>query len=176
MPSRRWPADRNLAFSLRPATADDRQGVDALLAVSYPLLMAEAYGPLLVELLPFIAKANPALLTSGRYFLVEGGNGAVVAAGGWSPERPGTGDLEAGLGHIRHFVTHPDYAGRGLGAFLFDVCRAMAEQQEVRRFDCYASLNAVGFYGRIGFTALRPMDVPITPQLAMPACLMRFGT
>ena len=70
-------------LTLRAAKLADIGQVDDLLARSYPRLLRPDYPPsMLVLALPLITKAQPALLRSGRYFVVEDGD-RVVAAGGW---------------------------------------------------------------------------------------------
>ena len=56
-----------MAPSVRVATPADADAVAAILADSYPALMAPAYDAgLLASTLPEITRPNPALLASGR--------------------------------------------------------------------------------------------------------------
>jgi hypothetical protein len=94
-------------FSLRLATAADFAAVDALLARSYPRLLAQDY-PASVRILaiPLISRGRPELLTSGSYWLALDPQGGVLGAGGWThgaPDAPEDGDRPA-TGHIRHFA------------------------------------------------------------------------
>lgn len=101
---------------LRTASSDDRAAVSDLLGLSYRALMAGAYpDDLLALALPMITKANPVLLASGRYAVIEDDAGRLIACGGWSLERPGSGEVVTDLAHIRHFAVHPDAVRRGLG-------------------------------------------------------------
>ena len=160
-------------FRIRQATPQDEAAVSALLHASYPALMAPAYdAALLRAALPAIARANPALLASGTYFVAEAGAGRPVGCGGWTTERPG-GGVEPGLGHVRHFATHADWAGRGVGRALSAACETQARTRGVGAFECYASLNAEGFYAALGFETLGPMQVHLGPDLAFPALRMR---
>lgn len=162
-----------MPISIRPAVLADAEAVTAVLAASYPVSMAGHYdAQLLAALLPLITVANPRLLASGRYYVAESADGAVVGCGGWSHERPGSGELEPGLGHVRHFGTHPDWTGRGVGRALFARCLADAAAEGVTRFACYSNLNAEGFYRALGFEPVRPIAVPIAAGLPMPALLM----
>ena len=64
--------------------------VERLLLRSYPRLLAADYPPsVMVTAVPLLARAQPGLLASGRYFVAEGANGRVLAAGGWSSGRAG---------------------------------------------------------------------------------------
>ena len=76
-------------LTLRAAKLADIGQVDDLLARSYPRLLRPDYPPsMLVLALPLITKAQPGLLRSGRYFVVEDGD-RVVAAGGWTETEDG---------------------------------------------------------------------------------------
>lgn len=159
----------SVGWAVRVATPDDAAAVGALLAASYPALMPAGYeAAVLAAALPLMTRANPALLASGRYFLVEDADGRAVGCGGWTPERPGRGDVVAGLGHIRHFATHPDRLGRGIGRAIYAACDAQARADGVRRFECYASLNAVAFYAALGFVPLGRLEVAMGPKAVFP--------
>ena len=161
-------------FVVRIAAPEDHSQVSALLEVSYPLLMAPDYDTtVLAAALPGMIQANPALLSSGTYFVAETDASLMVGCGGWTPERPGSGEVTAGLGHIRHFATHPDWLGRGIGRSIYACCEAQARDAGIQRLECYASLNAEGFYAALGFEPVRRIVVPMAGDLTFPALLMR---
>ena len=59
-------------YTLRIATISDTQAVTELLHASYPKLMQSAYdASVLSATLPAIAQANPVLLASKSFYLVE---------------------------------------------------------------------------------------------------------
>ena len=59
-------------FALRVAAPEDAARVTALLEACYPLLMSEGYEEAhLAVALPLMTRANPALLSSGTYYLAE---------------------------------------------------------------------------------------------------------
>ncbi|MEM7041521.1 MAG: GNAT family N-acetyltransferase [Pseudomonadota bacterium] len=161
------------AFTLRVAGPEDEAAVTALTQASYRTLMPAAYDrDLLVKVLPIICKANPALLASTTYFLAVTAEGDVIGSGGWSREQPGTLKIQTGAGHIRHFATHPDWTRRGVGRAIHERCAREARAAGLDRFECYASLNAVDFYERLGFKEVRPVDLPMGGSVAMPALMM----
>lgn len=160
-------------ISVRQTTHRDGPLVCALLSASYPDLMSQGYeGAILEALLPTITKANPALLSSGTYYLAESNDGTGAGCGGWTRERPGSGEIVSGLAHIRHFATHPDWVGRGIGRAIYAVCQEKARSAGVRQFECYATLNAEGFYAALGFAKLKPVDVAVGPGLVLSSILM----
>lgn len=160
-------------IAVRIARSDDAEAVTAVLAASYPVLMAASYeADTLEAALPLMIRANPALLASGRFHLAEV-SGGVVGVGGWTPERPGTGEIELGLGHIRHFAVHPAWISRGIGRSLFAACRAQARDGGVSAFECYASLNAEPFYRALGFREFGRREILMGGAVGFPVVLMR---
>ncbi|GJD63816.1 GNAT family N-acetyltransferase [Methylobacterium frigidaeris] len=162
------------SFGTAGAWTDDGDAVTAVLAASYPVLMAASYeADTLTWALPLMVRANPALLASGRFHLAEVPDG-IVGVGGWTPERPGTGEIEPGLGHVRHFAVHPAWIGRGVGRRVFAACRSQAQGGGVSAFECYASLNAEPFYRALGFREFGRREIPLGGgAVGFPAVLMR---
>lgn len=169
--------DANL--TLRLAQPDDLAAVEALLKRSYPRLLKADYPPsIMVTLVPLIARARPELLASGRYFVVEDGQGRVLGAGGYSLAAPSRRGGEAGivvqaLGHIRHVATDPDATRQGIGRQLMHAVFAAAHLEGVRRLECLSTLTAVPFYTAMGFGVVEPVTVPITPVLGFQAVRMQ---
>ena len=160
------------AFSIRAARPADSEAVSAVLLASYSTLLATHYDPDMLEgALPFIGRANPTLLASGTYYLAESRTGAILGCGGWSTMRPGGGENIPGEAHIRHFATHPDWQGRGIGASLMARCFAEAEPF-ASRLHCFSTLNAEPFYRACGFKTIGPIKVPMGPTLKFPAMQM----
>jgi N-acetylglutamate synthase-like GNAT family acetyltransferase len=145
-----------------------------LLESSYPVLMAAAYDEaLLAPALRLMTKASVPLLASGTYYVAETRDGAIIGCGGWTRERPGTGTVEPGLGHVRHFGVYPAYTHRGVGRTIYRLCEAGARSAGVTVFECYASLNAEKFYSALGFESIHRMDLELQPGVTLPAMLMR---
>jgi GNAT superfamily N-acetyltransferase len=162
---------------IRPATPTDMAAVDALLARSYPRLLAADYPPsVLVTAVPIIARARPELLASGRYFVALAGRVA-VGAGGYSLAAPGArggpeGASEAGTAHIRHVATDPDHLRRGIARALMARIFAAAAAEGAVRFDCLSTRTAVPFYASVGFAVLGEVEVPLAPGIGFPAVRM----
>src|ERR1700746_1588642 len=97
------------AHSVRVAQPEDFEALCSLLLASYSKLLAGHYARDLLETaLPFVTRANPALLASGTYYVAEIG-GVPVGCGGWSPARPGSGETVQGEAYVRHVATAPDW-------------------------------------------------------------------
>lgn len=158
---------------LRIATPEDSDAVASVLAPSYTQLMAAAYpADLLARTLPSITRANPALLSSGRYYLVEAERGEPAGCGGWSSNPPGRRDDEPGRAHIRHFATHPAWIRRGVGRLLYERCAADARAAGFTLFEAWASLNGEGFYASLGFRPIGPIRTSMPGGVMFPAIRM----
>ena len=147
-------------FTIRVASLEDEKSVTELLQASYPILMSSRYSlEMLSVVLPAITKANPSLLSSGTFYLAEITNKTVIGCGGWTRERPGSGEITAAVGHIRHFATHPEWVGKSVGRTIYEMCKREAIKAEIHCLECYSSLNAEGFYAALGFKSLKNIDI-----------------
>lgn len=161
------------AWSLRTSTPRDEDAVTALLEATYPPLMQGYYeADILAEALPDMTKANPKLLASGSFYLAETDTGQAVGCGGWTRDRPGTGDVESGLAHIRHFAVHPGFGGQGIARALFERCKVDARAEGLARLECNSSLNAEGFYAAMGLERLKRIEVALGNGVMLPSILM----
>ena len=159
-------------LTIRPATPADIGAVDALLARSYgPLLRADYAPSVLVLVLPRMARAQPRLLASGRYFLAEE-EGALLGAGGWSAEPPGGGAPIPALAHVRHVATDARAVRRGVGRALMGRVIEEARAAGMQRLSCLSTLNAVPFYEALGFRTRRRLDLAFVPGVPFPAVEM----
>ncbi|HYJ83304.1 MAG TPA: GNAT family N-acetyltransferase [Allosphingosinicella sp.] len=161
---------------LRVATLEDADSVAAVLGPSYTRLMPAAYpADLLDPVLPSITRANPALLTSGRYYLVELETGEPAGCGGWSAHPPGRSEEDPRRAHIRHFAVHPDWTRRGVGRLLYDRCEVDARAAGFKMFEAWASLNGEGFYASLGFRRLGRIETEMPGGVLFPAIRMERG-
>ena len=158
---------------LRVASTEDADAVAAVLRPAYTELMAQAYpADVLERALPLITRANPALLVSGRYYLVEAEAGGPAGCGGWSADPPDRRDGDPRRAHIRHFATHPDWLRRGVGRMLYERCETDARAAGFTVFEAYASLNGENFYAALGFRPLERIETPMPGGVRFPAVRM----
>jgi GNAT superfamily N-acetyltransferase len=162
-------------LTLRVAVPADLSGVDRLLGRSYPRLLAPDYPPsTLVLAVPRFARAQPALLASGRYFVAEDALGIILAAGGWSRGNPGGGPLAEATGHIRHVATDPSVARQGVGQMLMARVIEDARAEGMRWLDCLSTTTAVPFYRKMGFVALGSAELPLGAGIGFAVMRMRL--
>ncbi len=163
-------------FDIRITTPMDEAVISRVLSAAYSTLMPAGFDPdILNKALPIITRANPALLASGTYYCAQAGDDRVVGCGGWTMARPGSGEVNAGLGHIRHFATHPDCLGQGVGKLIYQHCADAARENGITAFECYSCLNAEGFYAALGFSKVEQVDIAMGPALKLPSIVMRVG-
>lgn len=160
------------AIVIRAATPDDEAILSDLLSASYARL--KGYDPRgLANALPLMSTANPKLLASGTYYVAEIAARA-AGCGGWTREKPGTGETSDGVGHIRHFATHPDFLRRGVAKRLLRHCIDEARQRGVHVLMSQSTLPAESFYASAGFRRLNAIDVEMAPGIVLPAIEMRL--
>jgi GNAT superfamily N-acetyltransferase len=158
---------------LRVATLEDADAVAAVLGPSYTQLMAAGYPPgVLAPALPVITRANPALLASGLFYLVEAETGEPAGCGGWSPDPPGGREEDPKRAHIRHFAVHPAWTRRGVGRRLYERCAADARAAGFTRFEAWSSLNGETFYAALGFRRLGLIETSMPGGARVPAVRM----
>ncbi len=160
-------------FKVRPSDAGDLAKVDELLARAFPILLKPDYpASILVTAIPLMARANPTLLASGRYYVAETCNGSIVGCGGWSLTNPNAPRRRQRLAHVRHFGTDPDFTRQGVARAIMARCIADMAGRDVRRMECHSSRTAVPFYSVMGFEKVREMLVALAPGVEFPAILM----
>lgn len=158
-----------MTLTLRPTTRADLAEVDALLARAYPRLLKTAYPPsVLVTALPLIAKAQPTLVASGRYYAALRG-GRILGVGGWSRDRGAPQ-----RGHVRHVATDDRVVRQGVGRAVLGHLLAQAQDAGLTEMECWSTRNAVPFYAAMGFVAEAAMEVPLQPGITFPAVRMRL--
>lgn len=163
-----------MRVEIRAATLADLDAVDALLQRSYPRLLKADYPPsILVTALPRMTKAQPALLTSGTYYVAEA-DARLLGAGGWTPGIPGRGQAtEPGRANVRHVVTDPDALRRGIGRALLETIFWEAKAAGMRWMHCMSTRTAEPFYASMGFLRRGEITVPLGPGIDFPAIEMR---
>ncbi len=166
-------------FTVRQARPDDTVDVSRVLRASYTQLLKASYDqPTLDRALPFVVDANPELLSSGTYYVCVSQSGDILGCGGWTRNKPeGVGSVN-GLGHVRHFATHPDRCRMGVGRAIYGRCEQDAKDQGITAFECQSSRYAVPFYRSVGFQVLEPIHIPLGEGADFPALRMakRFTT
>ena len=166
-----------LTLTLRLATPSDLAAVDGLLARSYlRLLGADCLPSVRVTALPILARAQPVLLASGRYWLAQDAGGRLLGAGGWSmgaPPADGPGPRSPQVAHVRHVATDPDALRRGVARAILARSMEDARAAGAQVMACLSTRMAVPFYASVGFRGTEAVTVPLAPGIGFPAVRMR---
>jgi N-acetylglutamate synthase-like GNAT family acetyltransferase len=88
-------------------------------------------------------------------------------------ERPGDGKVKQGIGHIRHFGTHPKWTRLGVARAILSHCERGAREAGITELECHSSLNAEAFYTAMGFESIGPLDMPMAEGVNLPSVHMR---
>ena len=161
-------------FTTRLSISEDKEQIEELLEASYPTLMAPDYETgSLAKALPIMLKANVDLLVSNKFYVALSTEGLCIGCGGWSWDRPSTGECINGLVHIRHFATHPNWLGIGVGRRLFELCLDAAQAAGAQMIECNSSLTAEGFYRSMGFIVERRVSLQMGSDVRLPSVVMR---
>jgi GNAT superfamily N-acetyltransferase len=162
-------------LTMRAADGSDRAALEKLIGDCYSAVYPGWYDEdVLGSAMPAMLRIDPALIASGRYFAASFG-GALAGCGGWSASAPGNSASIEKTAHIRHFATHPDFMGNGVGGAILDRCISEASHAGMASLRCFSSLPAEGFYARHGFQKLDSVNVMLSDGAYFPAVLMERG-
>jgi GNAT superfamily N-acetyltransferase len=120
----------------------------------------------------YIGKPDRMLVDDGTFFVAEDELG-LIACGGWSRRRR----LYAGSGEasddarlldpatepapVRAMFVRGDWARRGLGTRILELCEAAARAEGFTRLTLMATLPGVPLYERYGFERVEELDIPL---------------
>lgn len=161
-------------MEIRQAVRADIGDIDVLLGRSYRTLLRADYPPsVLVTVLPAMSRAQPALVTSGRYFVAEEA-GRLIGVGGWSEALPGGGRPIPGRANIRHVATDPQALRRGVGSGIVAAALAQARDAGMTWVHAVSTRTAVPFYIALGFERMGAVTLQMRPGIDFPAVAMRL--
>lgn len=149
---------------IRPATFQDIPELKKLLDLSVRGLSKEHYTPNQIEsALKYIFGVDTQLITDGTYYVVEIDR-AIAGCGGWSKRNTLYGgdqhkeledpllDPENDAARIRAFFVHPDYARKGIGRQIMELCEREAKKNGFSSMELGATLPGIPLYRVMGFS------------------------
>jgi putative acetyltransferase len=140
--------------SIRQATAEDRAAILSFQRAAIAHVKPGAYPVQALEAWWRTPAFDlDALIAGGRYFVAEQA-GRLVAGAGWEPHQR-IGDTAV----LRAVFVDPAHHSRGLGAAVTQVVEDAAVTAGYDHILAPASLNATGFYRRLGYIGADPDDV-----------------
>jgi GNAT superfamily N-acetyltransferase len=109
------------------------------------------------------------LIADGTYFIVEA-DGRIAGCGGWSrratlyggDHTPGRDaallDPATDPARVRAMYTHPDFARRGVGRLILDLCEAAARAGGFARVELMGTLSGRALYIQCGYEDLETVE------------------
>jgi len=134
-------------YDIRPAEPSDINGILGFQRAAISSVPAAYYaGQAKAAWLHTPAHGLDDLVAAGRYFVASNDNHALVAGAGWQAY-----EAAPGAATLRGVFVHPDCKGAGLGRRMVLAVEDAAMRSGHTRLFVPSSLNAVGFYERLGY-------------------------
>jgi GNAT superfamily N-acetyltransferase len=170
-------------LSSRLAGADDIPALQAVMAAAIGELQKGFLTPAQIESSRMIMGLDSQLVADGTYFIIEA-EGRIAGCGGWSrratlyggdhtPGRePAMLDPAVDAARVRAMYTHPDFARRGVGRLILDLCEAAAKAEGFSRLELMATMSGRPLYEAYGF---RDIEEILDDRGGEPVPLVRMG-
>lgn len=152
---------------IRRARHDDLDAIADLQTRSIMAFGIEAYGEKACSAWARMGRqVRRALLNGGRFFVAEG-NDRLVGVAGWTAD-----SREADCAWPRYVFVAPEASGSGIGRGLMKRVERSANAAGRSRLLLWSSLNAVGFYERLGYRQIKSVRWPVAEGIEMEHRLM----
>ena len=152
-----------MGFSHRIAIEQDLTAIKALMNLAIAEHLKAFLDPAQVELSKSIMGLDTQLIADRTYFLVEE-EGRLAGCGGWSRRATLYGgdhstsqrdaallDMGKDAARIRAMYTHPDFARRGVGRLILDLCEAAARDAGFGAVELMATMSGEPLYRACGY-------------------------
>ncbi|MDF2431566.1 MAG: hypothetical protein JWP44_1197 [Mucilaginibacter sp.] len=159
-----------MPITIRLATFEDIPQLNEMIALSVRGLSTDYYTLNQIEsAIRYVFGVDTQLVIDGTYYVAEL-DGTIVGCGGWSKRNTLYGgdqhketedpllDPECDAARIRAFFVHPDYARRGIGRQIINVCEAAAKDNGFTGFELGATLPGIPLYEAVGYKAIERID------------------
>ena len=160
----------SMPITTRLATHDDITALNELIAQSVRGLSGDYYTPAQIEsALKYVFGVDTQLVTDRTYYIAYL-DGEMAGCGGWSKRNTLYGGdqhkeikdplLDPGkdAARIRAFFVNPDFARRGVGRHIINVCQSAATLYGFTSFELGATLPGVPLYEAMGYKAVERID------------------
>ena len=154
-------------FTHHLATEDDLPAIRALMDVAIAEHLKAYLDPAQVELSKSIMGLDTQLIADRTYFLVEE-EGRLAGCGGWSRRATLYGgdhstaqrneallDIAKDAARVRAMYTHPDFARRGVGRLILQICENAARDAGFRSVELMATMSGEPLYRACGYTDIQ---------------------
>ena len=171
-------------FSHRLAQPTDIPVLGALMNAAIGELQRGFLAPHEIEASRFVMGLDTQLIADRTYFVIEC-EGRIAGCGGWS--RRATlfgGDHSAGrsdalldpardAARVRAMYTHPEFARRGVGRMILELCERAAAAEGFARLEMGATLAGEPLYRACGYQVIERLDTDTPLGVRVP--ILRMG-
>ncbi|MCY7345224.1 MAG: GNAT family N-acetyltransferase [Pyrinomonadaceae bacterium] len=163
-----------MSYRIRKATIADVPQIERLIAGSVKGLSRDDYNEQQIELsIKTVFGVDTELIFDETYYVAEA-KGKIVGCGGWSKRRTLYGasvysnsrdsaelnpDSEAAK--IRAFFIHPDWARKGIGKAILEICESEAKSHGFKSVEMMATLPGVKLYAVCGYAGDERVKIPV---------------
>jgi len=167
----------------RIATPDDAPALALVMEAAIAELQRGFLDPAQIASSRMIMGLDRQLLLDGTYFMVEA-EGRIAGCGGWSrratlyggDHTPGRDaallDPATEAARVRAMYTHPDFARRGVGRLILELCEVAARAEGFRRVELMATLSGRALYCQCGYQDIEAIE---DARGGAPVPLVRMG-
>ncbi len=154
-------------FTHRLATEDDLSAIRALMDAAIAEHLKAFLDPAQVELSKYIMGRDTQLIADRTSFLVEE-EGRLAGCGGWSRRATLYGgdhstsqrnaallDIARDAARVRAMYTHPDFARRGVGRLILQICENAAREAGFKAVELMATMSGEPLYRACGYTDIQ---------------------
>ena len=171
-------------FTHRVATPDDLDVLREVMRRSIETLQDEFLSPEQVRASHKVMGLDTQLVKDGTYFVIEQ-DGRIAGCGGWSwrstlyggdaslvSREPRALDPSTEPARVRAMYTDPDFARRGVGRLILDLCEAAAIKAGFSRATMMATMAGVPLYEACGYVSVEPVHDALVDGVTVPLVRM----
>jgi len=170
-------------FTHRVATTDDIPELTSIMHASIGKLQDKFLTPEQVQASFELMGMDTQLIEDGTYYAILCGD-EIVGCGGWSRREtlyganhtkgrnPRLLDPATEAARIRAMYTHPNWARRGIGRMIMDLCEGKARDEGFKTCQLMATLSGEPLYRVCGYTPVVYEDVPTSLGVSVPLIKM----
>ena len=167
----------------RVAGEADIPALEAVMAAAIGELQRGFLSPAQIEASRTIMGLDRQLIADGTYFVVED-DGRIAGCGGWSrratlyggDHSPGRDaallDPARDAARVRAMYTHPDFARRGVGRLILQLCEAAARAEGFTRLELMGTRSGQPLYASAGYQVIEEI---LDDRGGEPVPLARMG-
>jgi GNAT superfamily N-acetyltransferase len=157
------------ALTHRLAVEGDIPALAAVMDAAIAELQKGFLDPAQIESSRTIMGLDRQLVADGTYFVVLDAD-RIAGCGGWSrratlyggDHTPGRDaallDPATEAARVRAMYTHPDFARRGVGRLILELCEAAARAEGFRRLELMATLSGRALYSQCGYADIEAIE------------------